>query len=245
MEPLRFSQLKMMAKSPAHYRHYVDHDSKSSPSMQLGSATHAILLGQPHVLYEGIRRGKKWDAFKEENPDKLIMIQSELDTAGAMAKSVERSPRAMELLQGTVEQTIFWENGPRECRGTPDVRSGSRIVELKTCRTSEPERFQRAAISYAYHAQLAWYLEGVRLSGLGTPHQAFIVAVESSAPYPVTVHCLSDRTLDMGQRLCRIWLERLRVCEDANYWPGYVESEVSFDSEDELRLTIDGEELIT
>ena len=94
-----------------------------------------------------------------------------------------------------------------------------------------------------YHAQLAWYMDGVEAAGLPAPHDGYIVAVESKAPYAVVCYQLTPRAFDMGRRSYRLWLEQLAVCEQSNFWPGYVQSVTPLDVPEDETLWINGEEI--
>lgn len=241
MRPVHFSQLKHMAQSPAHYRQSVTGGWPDEPHLRFGRGGHAVILNQPWAVFTGkVRRGKEWEAFKADNQGAVWLNEKELAQATALAEAVQCHPEARRLLysaDAVTEQRIEWDIMGRACAGTPDVRTARYVVDLKTTKCSHPERFVRDATFRSYHAQLAWYLDGVRLSGLGTPTEAYIVAVESTPPHPVTVLRLTDNAIDQGRRLCRIWLERVLGCERDDRWPGYVESIVPLDVETDLELT--------
>lgn len=242
--PVRFSTLKQFARSPLHYWHAVQSGYDETASMRLGSGVHAMLFGQPVTRWGGkTRNGKEWDAFQAANPKTTILNGREWSEAEQIVASILRNPLALSILRDgepVVEQRIDWTWQGRAFRSTPDVRAADRVVDLKTTRCAEPEKFARSAIWMGYHAQLALYLDAVRESQLGTPREAFVVAVESAPPYPVTVLRLTERALDQGRRLCRLWFERLLQCEAANEWPGYVQSiaelDVPNDDPDDLGL---------
>lgn len=248
--PVRFSTLKHIARSPAHYWHQAtttyDDDSLAR---RLGSGTHAMMFGTPEVIvFTGKqRRGKAWDAFKAEHAGKVILSRSEHAKASAMVAALHANPLAERLLfsPGTIhEQRLDWSWLGRSIRSTPDARGAYHLVELKTCRTADPEWFKRDATRMAYHAQLAFYRRAI-LEAIGTkPREVYIVAVESVAPYAVTALQLTERALDQGERLARVWFERLLVCEATNAWPEYSQAIVEFDVADsDFSLTVDGEEV--
>jgi hypothetical protein len=207
-----------------------------------------MLLGKPWTVFPGPgRRGKVWDAFEAGHAGSVILNQRESDQARAMVDAVMACPDAAALLKGlTFERELRFnhELQGRPCQATPDGFCSQRVVEFKTARSSEPGWFNRDGTRRNYHAQLAWYLDAVAYSGLGTPAEAFIIAVESKRPHPVTVMQLTDRAIDHGRRACRLWLERLIACEAFARWPAYCESIVPFDTADDdegVALTIDGE----
>lgn len=241
-EPVRFSYLKNMAKSPAHYKAALNVPFDSA-SMRLGRMVDVgVLGGSEPIIWDGSRRGKAWEEFRDGHPGAEIVTASEYEAAQPIIQSVRNHEHAMYLLtSGAVKKRIYWEWLGRACTGEPDV-AGKYLVDLKTTRCSEPGRFSRQAIWFSYHAQLANYRLGLILSGAEPPTQLFIVAVETTPPYPVTVLTLTERAIEQGERLCRVWMERLLACEASDEWPGYVQTAVDLDIPDDLELTFGDEE---
>lgn len=245
--PVRFSNLKRIAQSPAHYRAACQYPDGDTLSRKIGRGVHAMLFNQPLSLWTGkVRNGKAWDAFLAANQNREILNAKEHAQASAIAASIRSNRDASRLLfdSTVLERRLYWQIQGRQCAGTPDAVGPHGLVDLKTARTTEPDKFTRAATWMAYHAQLAWYQDGCELAGLPRPDPCYIVAVESVEPYAVTVLRLTERALDMGRRLNRLWFERLMVCEASNEWPSYSQSIVEFDLHDDEAsgLIIDGEE---
>lgn len=234
-EPLRFSRLKLIARSPAHYRAATSPDAPpvDSPAMRLGRHVHALVLdpSAAPIVYEGERRGKAWLDFKAAHEGREIVTASEADKAEQIAAAVLADPAARPLVLGdhVREQRIDWTCAGRPFRSTPDVITADGwIVDLKTTTDASIRGFQRRAWNLAYHAQLACYREAVRSTGRGV-EAAALIAVETSFPFAVSVHRLSGRVLAEGDRLWRSWLEILNVCEASDHWPGYADGAVNFD----------------
>lgn len=234
-DAIHISRLRLMAKSAAHYAY--GYGETETYAMERGEAVHSLILneGRRIVSWEKgrPRRGKDYAAFAAANPGALILTDSEGAKARAMAESVLRCPEAVRVLQGQREKQRAWKIGGRDCAGTPDVVGSSYVTELKTCPSSNPDRFTWHSLKLGYHAQLAWYLDGLVLSGVAGVENAYVVAVEAAAPYPVTVLCLTARALEQGRRLYRTWWERLQVCEEADEWPAYAQGVVALDVPDE------------
>jgi hypothetical protein len=245
VKPIHFRHLVATGLSAQHGAYSLaGGEDEETYAMERGTAVHAILFGTRKVVgyHPGrSRQGKAWDAFAAEHADAEILTAKEFDKALRMAEAVSHDPLAMGVLDmsAQIEQTFTWSWLGRECAGTPDVRAPGYVAELKTTACAEPGRFMWQVRRMHYHAALAWYLQGVRLSGLGQPTDAYIVAVESSPPHPVTVHHLTPRTLEKGARLVRLWMERLLGCEAANVWPGYAQSIVELDLPDDEPLELD------
>jgi hypothetical protein len=245
LAPVHFSRLRNMAKSPAHYLSALTIERADTPAMRLGRLVHMLLLEEeaPVAIFDGRKIGKEWDAFEKAHAGREIVAPSEMLLAENIAAAVMANETARDLLTGACEQHISWSFAGRECAGRLDVWTPERVVELKTTGDAEPGRFVRTALRMAYHAQLAWYQDGLSAAGLGGPEQAFIVSVESKAPHVVTCLELTARALDFGRRLYVLWFEQLRNCERSGIWPGYASGIVPFDAPDDLNLVIDGEEV--
>lgn len=248
--PVRFSRLKQMAASPAHYLHSCqagDDEGGESLPLRLGTATHSLLFegGSNLAVYDGRRAGKQWEAFDDEARAAGLHVvnRKEYDQASAIAAAVRGHALASSLLlaPSTVrEQRIDWTRAGRACRSTPDaVNHGDKLlIDLKTTRCAEPEWFAREAVRRAYHAQLAFYDEAV---GADDQWQHLIVAVESKAPHPVVVWRLSPAALDAGRALVTTWWEQLRQCEEANHWPGYTDQMQTLDCDGDMPALIFGD----
>lgn len=246
-EPIRFSSLKRMARSPMHYAYGLEHEEPTTSAMGKGSGVHAIIASNKRVVAyaEGKqRRGAEYETFKAANPDALILTSKEYDATMGMVDAVRRHSEAMELLSGAdahVEETILFDYCGRAARSTPDAwrlsEGSGRVVELKTTQTSEPDQLMRQCARMHYHAQLAFHAEALKTAHGAHTVDAYLVAVEATAPHPVTILCLSATTLDIGARCVRLWFERLLECERSNVWPPYVQTPVEWNIEEDPELT--------
>lgn len=231
--PVRFSNLKHMARSALHYWDAVQLDRQDTLAMRLGRGAHAMVLGMPVVKWVGkTRNGKVWDKFKDAHPDAEILNRKEWAVAEGMANAIRRHPIAAPLLfEGTVlEEQIEWEWLGRKCTSRPDCRRGTEhVTDLKTTQCAEPNKFKRDAMYRGYNAQLAFYgLAVEHLTGV-RPESLYVVAVESKRPYAVTVLRMDEDARIQGEKLCRIWFEQLLVCESSNTWPAYTDAIATFD----------------
>ena len=244
-EPRRFSRLKLMDESPAHYE---DGTVEETSPMRKGTALHAFLLGQKHrvVVYKGRRdpRAAAWQEFQKEHEGKCILIPSEAEPVLAMRASVEKHRRAMELLEGEQERRIEWDFGGKRCAGTPDsVRDYSahrRVTELKSTLCAKPVRLIKRARWSHWHAQVAWYSEGLdrTMSYPQLPcEEHYVVAVESKKPFNVTTLRVTPEMITKGQKAWRAWWERLEVCEQSNHFPGYSEADIDWVDEEKSGLS--------
>lgn len=238
---VRFSRLKWMAESPAHY---LENPQGDSSTLDKGTAVHSILLGGKKVVYYdgrtkndpnkiGPRNGAQWEAFKAAHAEDTILSLAEYNTSNRIADAVRANRLAMEVLgDGVYEDTIRFTYLGLPCRTTPDMRSkdGSRFAELKTCRSSNPWRFKFQARSMKYHAQMALHREGGRRAKLWPDKDKqpvpYVVAVQSTPPFAVTVFRVAEETMALGDKMIRLWFERLKGCIESRSFPPYSQTVV-------------------
>ena len=244
------SELKQMARSPAHYAHACKHAKDPSRAMTVGAVGDAIVFRTPDriAIYPGpTRRGKEWDAFKALNPGKTIAIQSEVDDATGAAEAILRDPIAGPILAECETQIVIqWEQMGMPCasgivweRGGIDAlhRGGTAIAkqywgggpmiwDVKVVGIGvEIEELSRHAIRQFWHAQLGWLVDGWnardgRQLNEPTVTRAGLICAEASEPHDFTVMPVPQKLLDHGRKSLRLWLERLRSCEEGDSWRG-------------------------
>lgn len=256
--PIRFSALKMRARSGKHYRHAALYRSESTTAQRMGTATHAATFGTPPLRvfgpgafegkeYRGAKSGKYWTWFQEqpENVGAVIVNEKEARKAHAMAEVLRNDPHAAPLLfaptavyEHEIEWTIPWINGTRrKCAGRIDVLDayGLTLADLKALRDASPEKFLYTGRRDGYHAQAVWYADGCAAAGIGQV-APYIVVIENVAPYVPVTHRLSPRAIEDGRAMYRGWLEKLRSDEENNRWGGYSDSVYDFDVPEEMPL---------
>jgi len=231
---VNWSSLKLVEQSAKHYRHAVDNPNHvETDAMRLGTAVHTALL-EPEAwadsiaVYGGTRRGKVWQEFQDANPGKAILKADAMAKVLAMQAAVHADPVARRYLNGagSNERTIQWTDEATGivCKGRADRVAdnvcGDRVlVDVKTTRDASPRAFGQSAGRLGYHAQLAFYADG--LAARGEPvDKVVILAVESAPPFDCGILILDDATLELGQYTYRALLERVRDCREAGDWPG-------------------------
>lgn len=267
--PVHFSRLKKIRLSPAHYLEA--EEAATTSTRKGDGTHSVLLGSKPVVVFrDGVRNKKsaKWIDFQAEHEGKCILIPSEAGDVVGMRRSIERHGRALALLgqgagdRAVREALIDWQFAGRACAGTPDVVlldglpamrfrgrnypacEGKVVVELKTSKTAAPWSFPWEARRYAYPTQVSWYKEGIERTPVypaGEVSDAFIVVVESTAPYPVTVFHVDPRALSKARMEWRGWMDRLLECERRGEFPAYTDDDVELGLDDEAGLDWDRE----
>lgn len=234
------SQLKELAKSPAHFREYIDHPKPDTPDQIIGTITHTAVL-EPH-LFDGCfhprpaeyvnKKGekKKWNGNAIEckewklahNDRPVVSAESYQDILG-IRESVLKHPAArLALEQGRAEMCLFCEDPETgvqlKCR--TDWLSGTSIVDVKTCLDASKIGFSRTVAKFGYAIQAALNLDIAKILGLEKENFIFI-AVEKKRPYAVSAFLLDEESIDIGRKQYRRLLSRYMECVSTDTWPGY------------------------
>lgn len=233
---INWSRLKILAKSPAHYRQSLLEKHEESDALRIGIATHLAAYEPERFLaevvrWDGDRRGAEWKVFEAAHRDKTILKAEPYDLALALATAARNDRHAGKwLARGKAEQTVLWTyeaNGKLvDIKSRLDfVSSAGALVDLKTTRDASPEKFGRQALDLAYHGQAAIYRAGYEAAtGKRLPY--VLIAVEKAPPHVVQVYHLDDETMGLGETLYQRLLEQYAVCKEESHWPGYADGPV-------------------
>lgn len=243
---VHWSALRWMAKSPAHYRHYLAMPPKDTDGMRLGRAVHCAVLEPARFKKEwavwrgGRRAGREWDAFCDENAGYEQISATEESQCLAVQAAVRSHPVASRYLdRGESEVAALWTHEEptlgadlgfsTPCKGRLDyVSDFAGIVDLKTTRDASPSGFANQAWRFQMHVQGAFYSDGyLAAARKAVPYT--IIAVETIAPFALTVLTMPERYLELGREAYRALLRRLDICTRENAWPAYSETPVELE----------------
>lgn len=226
---IRWSRLKHMLTSAAHYKHACDaKEGPETTARRLGRAIHCALL-EPEafksrwVTWTGkVRNGKAWEAFKLEHADREIMSVSESRLVVASAAAIRRHRTALLYLRGAREMTLTWTDAETglPCKLRLDLLCARRLLDVKSTGRLDPRTFGRTCAALSYHGQLAFYMDGLAACGIEVDPEPIILAVETSAPFDVVPFEVPKVVVDAGRSLYRGLLHRVKECLDADSWPG-------------------------
>jgi len=226
IEAERWSTLREMGRSPAHYRYRLDHPREDSTRLGFGRGAHAALFEPDRfaldfAVFKGPKRaGKAWQAFKAVHAAETILKASEYECCIGIRDAVRAHETAAGLLRGGLaEHVIVWADPETGllCKARPDYLAHA-LLELKT--TDDLARFSWFVEQFGYHCQVAFYLMALRSIGIRVP--ARIIAVECKPPHKVALVALAAARLEAGELECRRLLRQVAACRAARSWPEVV-----------------------
>ncbi len=229
------TDLKNILKSPAHYLEAKSKWQEPTAAMFLGTLIHSVVL-EPQSVDELYVIAPKFDKrttagkaafaeFSDVNQGKILVSQEHMDFALSCREALQKHPAAAFLLDtAEAEAVIEWQDEKTgvACKARIDAIGPLWLADLKTTADASFDAFQRSVHKYRMHVQAAHYLAGARALGL-KDFTFNIVAVETSPPYAVAVYQLDGATVEKGEELRRIALNKFATAQFTGKWTGYSE----------------------
>lgn len=228
--------LKLILKSPAHYKYEKENPSEPTPAMKRGTAIHEAILEPDLFLknsvvmpkFEGTGSRAAKDEWLMENHGKRILSADDRENIKGIlgALSAHKTARAL-LAGGAAETSYFWQDPITGlmCKCRPDfLRKGHIIVDIKSTFDASPEAFPKQIANLKMHLSGAHYLAGVTAVEGVTYDQFILIAVEPEAPHGISVHLLDEATIEVGEMYRRRALKTLAECRDTDQYPCYPDS---------------------
>lgn len=204
-----------------------------SLEMRVGTLTHS-LLQHDGLLVDIAVPSEKWDgrtkagkeakaAFAAESVGKIIADPDEFEIARKMFDAVMASPLASQIVNAAIERETVkhFSAFGLDCRCKPDLLGNSCIADLKTTLDPQPDAFARSAVSWGYHRQAAFYLDGCQRESF------WFIAVRRGQPFDVVVYRVSDDLVRLGREENAKLLTELKDCYDFDVWePRYLDAQI-------------------
>lgn len=242
-EGISSSDLKKIAKSPAHFRYWKDNPQEDTPALLFGRAAHKYVLETYDFFTEfavapicdrRTKEGKEiWNKFLEESEGKDVITEEQFKQIEDMRTAAYATPFVSKLLMNGEKELSFWgvdEDTGLTIKCRPDCLTelnGQHIlIDFKTCSDAENIKFCRDSIKFNYDLQLAMYRNILR-QNTGHDYTVVIIAQEKTAPYVTNVFQLSENYLKSGEEVYKEMLRIYKECSETGNWWGYMRDGIS------------------
>jgi len=240
------SRLMLLDKSPYHFWYEtlsgLAEPKESTPSMNVGSAFHTLLLEPDKfnkefaIIPKVDRRTKlgkeEYDLFTQKNEGKILLSDDQFFKVEQMVSLISQHDIVTTLLDEAVfEQSIFWTDKETglQFKTRPDIWSNKMVVDLKTTSDASAYSFTRSAMQYGYYLQAGMAYEACK--AIGMPFEMFVIlACEKDAPHVPAIYMMDDEALQFGIDQFCSYKRKLKACIDSDKWPGYPVQELSIPS---------------
>ena len=244
---LRSHELKLLSKSPAHYRASFDYPKEITPqlmkSFAKGRAFDALVLhGQSEFerivkVEPDIKRSTNdYKAWRAKQPrESAILSAQEKEHVLNMYNSAMKKERFSEIFNGDghAHYVVVWQDYSTGiwCKAEIDwIRANGTVVDLKSSADASYWFFQRQARRLGYANQGVFYLQGLT-AVTGKMHTSFMLAVvESEPPFESHIFRVGNDQLLNAQVENENRIELLAQCLEKDEWPGYPDQIMDLES---------------
>jgi hypothetical protein len=227
--------------TPAKYRWERDHPDEfpGTRAMNLGSAAHAIVLGDGPALARLPYDNYRTKAAQEAKAEALLagevpVTVPEWEQIQAMAAALRADPYAAALLNpesGVPERALVVRD---EDTGVmlrclldwlPHANGDGRMLipDYKTCASADYDALARAIYDRRYHWQAAWGVAAAEALGLGEAPAFLLIFQEKDPPYLVNIIEPDRIAMEIGRFENRRAIELFIKCTADDEWPGFDE----------------------
>jgi hypothetical protein len=243
---LSSSGLKLLLKDTVQFhKEYIlgKKENISKPVFDEGSFVHTLILEpekiSEYAIYPGLRKGgKEFEAFKANNPNKIILSASQVLRCEGLYKSYSALPLATEMIQGG-----FPEFGmdsivlgvPVKARADYINIDKHYIVDVKT--TSMPtmtDLFKETVVQYGYDLSAALYAQ-IAYDTFGHLFD-FYWLVLSKTDNKCCIYKATSATLSKGSALVTQALFKYKQCSESGIWTADAGQQHTFTQEAQYEI---------
>lgn len=226
-------------RSPLHFwAEYEDPNRvrEEKECYDIGQAFHTAMI-EPDMLLQRVACEPECDrrtkigkeiaaAFELENAGKLILKNDAYQNVLGMRDAFNRHPVASGLLSlGIGEQSYFAidpETGELiKCRVDFMKDDRSMIIDVKSAVDASPWGFGKAAGSFRYDLQAAWYPDVVELVEGARPDLFVWIAFEKDPPYAIGVYYATPEQVERARITARQNKMKIIHHKRTDTWPDY------------------------
>lgn len=246
---LNQSGVKDLMQSAKHYyaRNIEGKRKPPTPAMQFGSLVHLAILQTDEfekrayfepVLDKRTIAGKAdFKIWQDAMPEGAIVVPIEdKEPLFKMIASWKEHPLYEKLKDSCeFEQAIFWKDEATGvlCKAKFDLVTVKPIEhkgivippglcgDLKTTTDARADEFIKSIFNYEYDIQAAWYLDGLKASGISDGESYLWFALEKDSPYEIEAHTMESVYFESAREINHLMRLRYKKCIETGVWPGY------------------------
>ena len=222
---------------PSKFKWWLDHrwEEQRSPALVLGDALDCKVLTPAEFIHrfccvpaDAPKRPSKmqlnakkpspetlqaigyWNAFNEENKDKVVLTPEQMEAVNGMEKSVLQSESTHGVFENCTKAVLVGEIWNYPAKAEIDLWDGgsTHIIDLKSALDASPSGFGVAVARYGYLEQAIWYLMLARALGFEKLQFTWIV-VESEVPHVMQVYTLDPSLVVKHSEIYAATLSRM------------------------------------
>jgi len=223
------SVIKLIKKSPLHYKASMDRKEPQTEAMKFGQAFHSAILEvekfkenyveRPEGMSFVSKEGKSW---RDAQTKEILTFDQFADLRGMFASVYGSSLVAPLLSGGDSEQSYFWKDEATDliCKCRPDYLNDMFMVDLKSTEDASEYGWTSSKFRWKYDIQAQFYMRGLKAC-TGIDYDFKWIVVEKAYPYAVAVYEMTNEEKVNADTQIDQALSTIKMCQDLNTWPGY------------------------
>lgn len=250
-EGLRASTLKLMMRSPAHYKFQ---EKKESKAFDFGKVVHGFLeegfafankFAVEPVFQGYTKKGElttslnckevkeKRDEWYSKLNGVTVVSQEDYDNIVGVLNAVGNHSKLKEFLRDGMREATGWVKDPvtgLTLKFRPDfISREGYIIDFKTTIDASKDYFERQILSRGrgsqfYILQAAHYAYCAKLLGLGKSNFFMWIALEKSKPFGIGIYTAEELEMEYGHLYRHRLTAQYAECLAKNEWPCYSEN---------------------
>lgn len=240
IEALRSSDLKLLKRSPAHWKQRPIVE-KPKEHFEFGKAFHSMVEKRDDFEYviepdvdRRTKAGKETLAefYLNIKPGATILKPEWVPQLHGMLKSIISHSRVKHLLSTGISETSLLVRDPDtgimlKCRPDHIMETGH-LLDIKTTRDASRSFFLNQIFSDRGYSpffilQAAHYVHCLKIAGISKSDAMTLIAIEKEPPYGIIVYPLDIGCLAIGEQYRAKITEDFAKCLDTDTWPNYSE----------------------
>ncbi len=228
--------------SPAVYAYRVKNKKEKTPAMILGSAIHTFVLehdrfdGKYLVAPSNRKSSREYKIFLNQHAEeiseegKIILSKKDGETLNGILLSLKdgSTKGGVNTYDGIVankdtliEKALYTIDKERNIilKVKVDINMEGMLLDLKSTKSADPEKFMKDAANMGYGIQAAFYRMVMRYANLDSRLFGYI-AVEKEPPYVHSVIILREEDIILENSLVERLLDTYASCMHNQLWYG-------------------------
>lgn len=232
-----YSGSKEFARSPEHFKAYLNKEWEVDPDREKFKAVHLLCL-EPElhdrlVVVDGVWRGKVKEQVQElQKQGKIVLKPDAKEEAETIASRMKAHSVAGPVLSKSIcEVSIFWIEDGVYCKCRIDILAivpgyGICLIDLKNFGDLSSEGLIGYQIGEKkYFMQMAWYSRAIEVVFGEAPKKVSWFFVEAKPPHGIKIRTCGHALLEPGWIAISSMLPSYKECLENDVWPGYAEDE--------------------
>lgn len=230
------SGLKLVLKSPKeYYERYIlklPQPNKNQAALDFGTVAHTMLL-EPHLfdnsftVFPGAsRRGKAYDIFRADNPDKIILTDSDMMKLNALSVAFKSHTHSGILDNCLFEHTMATSLRDVKVKARADAidLGRGRIIDVKTTAyAGGVDIFKDTIEKLSYDLSAALYCR-IAEQIYNRPFEFYFIVL-SKNDLSCAIYRMGAATFSLGDEKLTKSIETLKTCILTNIWSHDILSE--------------------